>query len=238
MSRWPALAAGLLVLAVLGPVQALALDPAEVPEANATSAAPDRPLAFGDCVGLALARSPFFKNSEIEIEVRGLDETDSRYKLLPKIKFRTQVYLNTPNNTSYSRHYTLEFATDNYNPVEAYFDSKARKIITKIASLSHLNNISDGLARLAERFLDLDALAKAEALDRELLDLARENTQYVNSRIGNGASAPLDTRIAMQREELAALELEKTGQAATALRQDLKAFMGLDAALEARFDLR
>ena len=43
------------------------------------------PLDYQDTIKLALRQSPYFVKSSIEIDVRGLDESDSRFSMIPKI---------------------------------------------------------------------------------------------------------------------------------------------------------
>jgi len=50
---------------------------------------PGTPLTFEEAVKIALTQSPAFTKSSLEIDVGRLDETDSRYGLVPPLTFRT-----------------------------------------------------------------------------------------------------------------------------------------------------
>ena len=57
---------------------------------------PSGTLNYEEAVRIALNQSPFLTKSSLEIDLRRLDETDSRYGLFPSIDFRTYYYLNRP----------------------------------------------------------------------------------------------------------------------------------------------
>jgi outer membrane protein TolC len=82
---WLALAlAGAGVMPLAG---AAAAEPASVPEGL---------QSFDQLVHLALRQSPYLLKSSLEIEIRRLDEMDSRVALLPTVTFRTYYSLNRP----------------------------------------------------------------------------------------------------------------------------------------------
>ena len=53
---------------------------------------------------------------------------------LPSFNFRTRYYLSTISQEGVtSSRYSLDFVSEPYSPVEAYFSLQVRKIITKIS---------------------------------------------------------------------------------------------------------
>ena len=61
---------------------------------------PVTPLTFEEAVKIALLQSPAFTKSSLDIDVGRLDETDSRYAMVPPLTFRTYYYVNRPTNVS------------------------------------------------------------------------------------------------------------------------------------------
>ncbi len=57
---------------------------------------PGTPLTFEEAVKIALTQSPAFTKSSLEIDIGRLDETDSRYAMVPPLTFRTYYYVNRP----------------------------------------------------------------------------------------------------------------------------------------------
>lgn len=199
--------------------QAMAAPVSEAAEASA----PSGPLSFAQCVGLALKESPFLTGSSLEIDVRRLDESDSRYGFVPSVSLRTRYFLNHPND---SQPYSIEFVTEPFNPVESYFTLQARKVITRMAALGHLRVISDFVQRLALGFLELDALSQVEAYQDELIALARRNSAYTTERLGTGGASPLEVRVAAQEADLAVLERERLASSKSTIEEGLKTLLG------------
>ena len=109
---------------------------------------PGSPLTFEEAVKIALTQSPAFTKSSLEIDIGRLDETDSRYAMVPPLTFRTYYYVNRPSGSNYGKPYSLNFSTDPYNPLGAYFTLQAQKLATQAAILTHIGTISKGLLRL------------------------------------------------------------------------------------------
>ena len=59
-----------------------------------------RLLDFQEAIRIALRQSPYFTKSALDIDLSRLDESDSRYGLLPSISFRTRYYVNRPGNNN------------------------------------------------------------------------------------------------------------------------------------------
>ena len=147
---WAFMTIGLTTLSQ--PVQGASYTP------EAPTLSPSGTLNYEEGVRIALYQSPFLTKSSLEIDLRRLDETDSRYGLFPSIDFRTYYYVNRPTGIT-GPPYSLNFSTDpNYNPIASYFTLQAQKLATQVAILTHLKTISAGLERLGQLFLDLEFL--------------------------------------------------------------------------------
>jgi len=169
---------------------------------------PPGPLTFDDCVRLAIRQSPYFTKSALEIEVRRMNETDSRYALFtPHISFQSYYYVERPYQTG--RPYWLYFYSEPYNPFGSYFTLQAQKQATQMAILLHLQVISQGLERLGKMFLSLAALKQLTAFQSDLVNLCRENLTYAENRRVIGTGTSLEVRLATQELEVAKSELAR-----------------------------
>src|SRR5208337_4898878 len=68
---------------------------------------PQVPLDFEACVRLALRQSPSLLKSSMNIDLRRLDESDSRWSMVPPVTLQTYYYLDRP--LSNSKPYSLSF---------------------------------------------------------------------------------------------------------------------------------
>jgi outer membrane protein TolC len=163
---------------------------------------PGTSLTFEEAVKIAVTQSPAFTKSSLEIDIGRLDETDSRYALIPPLTFRTYYYVNRPSGNSSSRPYSLNFSTDPYNPLGAYFSLQARKLATQVAILSHVAVISKGLLNLGSSYLQLDGLHKQALIQKDLIKVAQENLAYAENRVAIGTGTSLEVKMAQQQLQL------------------------------------
>ena len=105
---------------------------------------PSGSIDFDTAARIAIRQSPLLTKSDLEIQIRRLDEKDSKSDFFPSFNFRTQYFVNdvTVNGQSLYSKYSLNFTSAPYSPWEAYFSLQGRKLITKIAILTHLKIIS------------------------------------------------------------------------------------------------
>ena len=195
------------------------------------------PVNFDRAVRLAIRRSPFFTRSSLEIEVKRLDEKDSKYDLVPPVTFRTQYYVNQPRDIS-TKAYSLNFVSNNYNPIESYFSLQAKKMITQIAVLAHMQVISEGIRKLAKMFLEMEALQKAVVRQEALIDLTRQNLNFLQKRMQLGTVTSLEIRVAEQELTGAQAEKEHIAYSQKRLRDNVQAFIGLKAGQSAELDCK
>lgn len=195
------------------------------------------PVNFDRAVRLAIRRSPYFTRSSLEIEVKRLDEKDSKYDLVPPVTFRTQYYVNQPRDIS-TKAYSLNFVSNNYNPIESYFSLQARKMITQIAVLAHMQVISEGMRKLAKMFLEMEALQKAAVRQEALIDLTRQNLNFLQKRMQLGTVTSLEIRVAEQELAGAQAEKEHIAYSQKRLRDNVQAFIGLKAGQSVELDCK
>jgi len=116
-------------------------------ETGARTSAAGPPLDFDAAARLALRQSPLFTRSALEIELKRLDETDSRSAFLPSVTLRTRYFVHRPEDPHLNpRSYSVSFLTEDYNPIKAYFSLQIRKLLTRMAILSHLRVIGSSAA--------------------------------------------------------------------------------------------
>ncbi len=186
-------------------------------------------MDFAECVKFSLKESPVLTGSTVDIELRRLDESDSRYAFIPSFSLRTSYLLNPPdgNKNPDFRRYSYGFVTENYNPVEIYFNLRARQILTKIGILAHFQVTSDFLQRLGAGFLELEALDRISALQQELIRLAEGGLAAVRSRLDTGGVSPLDVQVAEQDVQMVRIELDRLEGAKTTILEGVRSLMGV-----------
>jgi outer membrane protein TolC len=226
-----------LLLAITGGVTpALAVRAADT-HADQTST-PGGPLTYTDSVRIAITRSPYFKKSSLEIQIKRLDESDSRFGMLPTVTFRTLYYVNYTHSTNVNPGpYSLNFISDPYNPVVSYFTLQAHKLATQVAILAHLKTISMGLERLGSSYLELEALQKLAAYQSDIVNLSREDYTYAQNRLSIGTGTSLEVKLAQQELQLAQGMRDQLAQAQKRIMMSLKNFLALKSNQEVVFDL-
>jgi outer membrane protein TolC len=195
---------------------------------NVQTPAPKGPLTFDDSVGIAINHSPYFKKSSTEIEIRKMDESDSRFGMIPTLTFSSVYYVNHPTSHNINpKPYSLSFVTNAYNPVVSYLTLQGNKLATQAAILSHLKIISLGLQRLGDNFLELGALKELAAYQKEVVNVSRENLTYAQKRLGIGTGTRLDVKLAQQELQVALGEQEQMAQSRQRILAKLRDFIGL-----------
>jgi len=171
---------------------------------------PPGPLTFEDCVRLAIHQSPYFTKTALEIEVRRINESDSRYAMFPPhVTFQSYYYLDRPSQPGLPRPYYLNFSMEPYNPFGSYFTLQVQKAATQMTIFLHLQVISEGLERLGKMFLSLAALKQLTAFQSDLVNLCRENLTFAENRRAIGTGTSLEVRLATQELEVAKSELAR-----------------------------
>jgi outer membrane protein TolC len=198
---------------------------------------PEGALDFDTCARLAIRQSPYLIRSELELKLRRLDEIDSKTDFIPSFNLRTRYYLNNPPGGTNTAPYYIDFSSDPYNPMESFFSFQARKVLTKIAILSHLQVIADGLQRLGLSFLQLDAIRQTAQAQTELIRLAEKNLTYNQERQKIGETTALDAKVASQELEIAKLDYKKTLDGQKRIKENIRKYIAWPENQELSLDL-
>jgi len=205
---------------------------------TAQTLVPGQSLNYEESVKIAIHQCPYFTKSSLEIDVRRMDESDSRYSMVPPLTFHTYYYVNRPTGTGGSKPYSLVFNMDPYNPVSAYFTLQAQKMATQIAILAHLKTISEGLKRLGFFFLELEALSKMAGYQNDLIKVAQENLTYVKNRVSIGTATSLEVKMGQEELHLAQGEQESIALAQRRASVSLRNFLAFPPAHNFTIDFR
>jgi outer membrane protein TolC len=196
-------------------------------------------LDFDACARLAIRQSPFLTKSDLEIQVRHLNEADSKSDFLPAFSFRTRYYVNNLSQSGLgsSSPYSLDFTSDPYSPVEAYFSLQVRKLFSRIAVLNHLKAISEGLHRLGRSFLEVDALGKVAQVQADFNQIAEKRLSYMQERQKIGEGTTLEIKVASQELEVGRLNQKQLLNAIKKHQEGIRAYLGWPANQEFHLDL-
>ncbi len=215
---------GLLAL-ILGICLTPRPSPAAAPKPDEDKIVPQGPLDFEACVRLALRQSPSLLKSSMNIDLRRLDESDSRWTLVPPVTLQTYYYLDRPSSSS--KPYSLSFNWDPYNALGSYFLLQVDKMLTQIAIFGHLHSINQGLERIGKQFLDLAAMKRQAVLQDDLVKVCGDNLAYAANRLEIGTGTSLEVRLATQELESAKNEKERLEISQRRTLSSLKTFLGL-----------
>jgi outer membrane protein TolC len=204
-----------------------------------------QPASFDECVRVALIQSPNLLKSSLEIEVKKLDEGDAMSQYIPTLVIGTSYYLRNPNQDIINpspaqmeqKPYTFTFSAGGWNPVQTFFDNKAKEGLTKLAIEAHLEAINIGLKELATLYLQIGFSQKLIDLNTQRTELARQNLQFVQTRVSLGYAKPLDMEIANIRVDMAQAEREKYEATKATLVSALKSMLGMPASQKLEMDV-
>ena len=162
---------------------------------------PERITDFKTCALTSLQRTPQLQRSKMEIEIRHLDEDDSRWSFAPDLTFSSYYYF-SENET------TLSFQAANYRPWEPYYTLQARRLITRIVMLKHLQATAQSLHKLADIFLQLLVTVQNEEHYKQIVDLAKKQTRYASQLKERGTTTALKLEFEEQKLALHTAEYE------------------------------
>jgi outer membrane protein TolC len=195
-------------------------------------------MNYKECVEYGLENSPHLVKSSLEIDIRRLDETDSKWSFVPFIYVRSSYALNRYKSKRNEdlRDWSISFSTGNYDPLRTYFTLKAQEHITKIAILAHMQTIKEGIYRIAEGFIELESLESAASYHKKVEGLARENFDFVEKRHNMGSASLLEVQIAAQRLAVIQNEREKLEIVKASILDKFRSFLGLKEGEEINID--
>lgn len=192
---------------------------------------PQERVDFNGCVRLALKQSPLLTSSSLEIDLRKLDETDSRFAMFPNVSLRTRYYVEQPKfdypQGGDERPYKLGFYVEPFNPFESYFTLQVRKLITQVAKLAHSMVITNYIQRLAGAFLETESADKLESIQKQVVENAERNLAYVNSRFAQGSVTSLEVQMAEHELELARIDVKDIEDTRNTIVEGVKGVLGL-----------
>lgn len=194
-------------------------------------------MTFQRAIGVLLQSSPAVRDSRLEIKLQRLEESDSRMSFIPGITLRTRYFPQQPSEST-TDPYSIEFGVDAYNPVETYFNLQARKVVTQIAILAHLQVMNDSIQRLGLGYLELEKMDRVREYSREWVDLADQSVAYFRARMATGGATPIELKVAEQELEVGRAELEKAEISRATILDGMKALMGLGTDQVPDLDLR
>jgi outer membrane protein TolC len=224
---------GVIVILSLAALVLLAAYPSEAQIDAGMPVKEDPPIEgvmdFARCVGLALQQSPYLTSSSLEIDVKRLDVSDAKYSFVPTFSLRTLYYVNAPPplNGYTFKPYIIQFITDPYNPLEIYFNMRARQYLTQVAVYAHLQIIADYLQRLALGFLQLESLDQVAEYQNEIVPLAEQNLAFTHKRLAMGGAALSDVDIAEQQLAVARAEKERLAASRATILEGIRNLIGI-----------
>jgi outer membrane protein TolC len=223
-----------LPLVISAPAGAVQLD-----RAAGVKDLPAGSIDFDTAARIAIRQSPLLTKSDLEIQIRRLDEKDSKSDFFPAFNFRTQYFVNdvTVNGQSLYSKYSLNFTSAPYSPWEAYFSLQARKLVTKIVILTHLKVISQGLNLLGTAFLQLDTLAKMAQVQQESIQLFEKQLNFMQERQKIGQGSALEIKVASQELQVAKLALKQLLEGQNKYKRSIRAYLGCPPDQELHLDL-
>jgi outer membrane protein TolC len=193
--------------------------------AEPAASAPQDPMDLGACIQMALTQSPYFTKSATEIEIRRLDESDSRWSFLPTVSLSTQIYVYQPQELD-TKGYSIDIVTGQFNPLASHFSLQASKLLTRMAVLTHLQAIANGIHQLSQKLVQLDRRREMAALQGEVLGLARQKAAFVRQLQGMGKASSLELRAAEHQERAAQSQWAAMAEEG-ALAEEIRQFLGL-----------
>ncbi len=184
---------------------------------------------FARCVGLALQQSPYLTSSSLEIDVKRLDLSDAKYSYIPSFTLQTMYYINQPPPIPgfTFNPYVISFITEPYNPIEIYFNVRAREDLMRVAVYAHLQLIADYLQRLALGFLQLESLDEVAQYQDEIVPVAEQDLAFAKKRLSMGSAALVDVDIAEQQLTVARAEREKLAASRATILEGIRNMIGL-----------
>ncbi|MFH0782113.1 MAG: TolC family protein [Pseudomonadota bacterium] len=184
------------------------------------STIPEQIKDFKTCALVSLKNIPEFQRSKMEIDIRRLDEEDSRWSYLPTLQLSSRYYVSQDEAT-------ISFQVANFRPWEPYFTLEARILITQIVMLKHVQATAQSLKKLADSFLQLIALSQIDTHYKQIAELYQQQLRYVENRQESGMVTPLEVEVAKRTIALVTAERQGNSQKRQALLNGLCIAMNL-----------
>lgn len=191
-------------------------------------------MDFNACVKLALDQSPYFRENALEIDIRRLGESDSRWAFIPSLTIRTTSYLGLEDSSGMK----LNIFLSEFDPVASYLTLKASKIFTEIAILIHQKSIADGIYDMAKKFLELETLGQIVVFQEKVLDQHLENVSFFQARHKAGAVTQVEVQLAKGQLAVAQAEREYVSAQQSTIMEGLRQFLNMDSSQQLDINLQ
>lgn len=182
-------------------------------------------LDFQSAVHEALQHSPDITQSQLQIDVQRLGESDAKLSYIPRVALSTSYYPNPPDGTSSLS--AITFVVGPYNPVESYFSVKGAKLIREAAVISHKLVIENGLYELAGKYLELDSVSNMIETQKQVVDQTSERAGFIERLADMGETAELERELAFQDLAVAQAEQQKLEASRAAVVEEIKSIIGM-----------
>jgi len=156
---------------------------------------------YKTCAVTALKRTPQLQRSKMEIEIRHLDEDDSRWSYAPDLILSSYYYFAEDKAN-------ISLRTSNYRPWEPYYSLQVRKLISRMVKLKHLQATAQALYKLADTFLQLLVTDKNEVLYKQIVALSQKKLHFAHQQFKSGTATPLALEFEKQRHAFVLTEYE------------------------------
>ncbi len=184
------------------------------------SIAPEQINDFKTCAVVSLQNIPELQRSKMEIDIRRLDEDDSRWSYFPTLQLSSKYFFSQDQTT-------ISFQAANFRPWEPYFTLEARILITQIVMLKHVQATAQSLKKLADTFLQLIAFSEIDTHYKQITELSQQRLRYVENRQDSGMITPLELEVEKRTIALAAAEHQGNWEKRQTLLNGLCTAMGL-----------
>ncbi|MBU1565912.1 MAG: TolC family protein, partial [Proteobacteria bacterium] len=166
------------------------------------SIVPEHIKDFKTCALVSLKNIPELQRSKMEIDIRRLDEDDSRWSYFPTLQLSSNYYISQDQAT-------ISFQIANFRPWEPYFTLEARILITQIVMLKHVQATAQSLKKLADIFLQLIAFSEIDTHYKQIIELNQQRMRYVENRQVSGMISPLELEV--EKRTIALVTAERQG---------------------------
>lgn len=154
---------------------------------------------FKTCALTSLKRVPQLQRSRMEINIRRLDEDDSRWSYFPTLSLSGNYYFSEDDAT-------ISLNIANYKPWEPYYTLQANELITQIVMLNHVRATAHALHKLADTLLHIITLDQIGNHYRQIIDLSARRLEYAEQRQKSAVTTPLELEIAQGSNDLITAE--------------------------------
>ncbi len=160
---------------------------------------PEQINDFKTCAIMSLKRTPQLQRTRMEIDIRRLDEDDSRWAYSPNLSLSSNYYFSEADTN-------LTFNVSNYKPWEPYFSLQANKLISEIVMLNHVKATSLALQKIADTLLHVIALDQIETHYKKIVTFSSKRLEHAQQRQKSAETMPLELELEQRKKDLVEAE--------------------------------